>query len=42
MHPTSELLWEEIRKTKALTDRPFGVKITSLPSMRELPNGGFV
>jgi nitronate monooxygenase len=37
-----ESLGEEIRKTKALTDKPFGVNITLLPSMRELPNDGFV
>ena len=42
MHPTAESLREEIQKTKALTDKPFGVNITLLPSMRELPNDGFV
>jgi NAD(P)H-dependent flavin oxidoreductase YrpB (nitropropane dioxygenase family) len=29
MHPTPESLREEIRKTKALTDKPFGVNITA-------------
>jgi len=42
MFPTPELLREEIHKTRKLTDKPFGVNITLLPSMRELPNDGFV
>jgi NADH:quinone reductase (non-electrogenic) len=42
MYPTPERLREEIHKTKKLTDKPFGVNITLLPSMRELPNDGFV
>ena len=42
MYPTPERLREEIRKTKQLTDKPFGVNITLLPAMRELPNDGFV
>ena len=42
MHPTPERLREEIHKTRKLTDKPFGVNITLLPSMRELPNDGFV
>ena len=40
--PTPEDLREEIRKTKKLTDKPFGVNITMLPAMRELPNDGYV
>ena len=42
MFPTPERLREEIHKTRQLTDKPFGVNITLLPSMRELPNDGFV
>lgn len=42
MFPTPQRLREEIRKTRKLTDKPFGVNITLLPSMRELPNDGFV
>lgn len=42
MYPTPERLREEIHKTRKLTDKPFGVNITLLPSMRELPNDGFV
>jgi NADH:quinone reductase (non-electrogenic) len=41
-YPTPERLREEIHKTRKLTDKPFGVNITLLPSMRELPNDGFV
>ena len=40
--PTPEELRKEIRETRKLTDRPFGVNITMLPAMRELPNDGFV
>ena len=40
--PTPEDLRKEIRKTKKLTDKPFGVNITMLPALRELPNDGFV
>jgi len=42
MLPTPERLREEIQKARRLTDKPFGVNITLLPSMRELPNDGFV
>ena len=31
--PTAEALREEIRKTRALTDRPFGVNISMLPEL---------
>ena len=41
-HPDPEKLRQEIRKVKELTDRPFGVNITMLPALRELPNDGFV
>jgi nitronate monooxygenase len=40
--PTPEELRNEIRKTKKLTDKPFGVNVTLLPAMRELPNDGYV
>ena len=40
--PTPEELRNEIRRTKELTDRPFGVNITLLPAMKELPNDGYV
>ena len=40
--PTAEELRNEIRKTKKLTDKPFGVNITMLPAMRELPTDDYV
>ena len=39
---TPEELRSEIRKTRELTDKPFGVNITMLPAVRELPNDGHV
>jgi len=33
-HETPDALREEIRKTKRMTDRPFGVNVTLLPTMR--------
>ena len=33
-HRTPEGLREEIRKTRALTDKPFGVNLTLMPSLR--------
>ncbi len=35
-------LREEIRKTKSLTDKPFGVNISLFPSIRPLPNDEFI
>ncbi|MER6976252.1 NAD(P)H-dependent flavin oxidoreductase [Streptomyces carpinensis] len=35
--PTPAQLDEEIRRTRSLTDRPFGVNLTILPSMRAIP-----
>ena len=35
-HATTEALREEIRKTKRLTDQPFGVNVTLLPTLRPL------
>jgi NAD(P)H-dependent flavin oxidoreductase YrpB (nitropropane dioxygenase family) len=34
--PTAKELREEIRKTKALTDKPFAVNITMLPTLRKV------
>jgi NAD(P)H-dependent flavin oxidoreductase YrpB (nitropropane dioxygenase family) len=39
---TPERLRVEIRKTKSLTDKPFGVNVSLFPSIRRLPNRGFV
>ena len=39
---TPEELRNEIRRARKLTDKPFGVNITLLPAMRQLPNDGFV
>lgn len=39
---TAEALREEIRKTKRLTDRPFGVNINLFPSAVPLPNEQFI
>lgn len=35
--PTPAHLDEEIRRTKAMTDRPFGVNLTILPTIRPVP-----
>ncbi len=37
-----EALRDEIRKTKSLTDKPFGVNISLFPSVRPIPNREFV
>ena len=42
MYPDAERLREEIHRTRRLTDKPFGVNITLLPSMRQLPNDDFI
>jgi len=39
---TPEALQAEIRKTKSLTDKPFGVNISLFPSVRPIPNQEFV
>ena len=39
---TAEELREEIRKTRSLTDKPFGVNINLFPSTRQLPNREFI
>ena len=37
MFPSGEALLEEIEKTRGLTDRPFGVNLTLLPSINPIP-----
>jgi NAD(P)H-dependent flavin oxidoreductase YrpB (nitropropane dioxygenase family) len=37
MSPTSQVLRDEIRKTKSLTDRPFGVNINLFPMVSPVP-----
>ena len=37
MFPSGQALLEEIEKTRALTDKPFGVNITLLPSINPIP-----
>jgi len=39
---TPEALRKEIRKTKSLTDKPFGVNLSLFPSVRPIPNDEFV
>ena len=35
--PTAEALWEEIKRCRELTDKPFGVNLTLLPSLNPIP-----
>ena len=37
MFPSGEALLKEIEKTKSLTDKPFGVNLTLLPSINPIP-----
>src|SRR5580658_7832229 len=37
LFPTAEALLEEIEKTRKLTDKPFGVNLTLLPSLNPIP-----
>ena len=37
MFPSGQALLDEIEKTKALTDKPFGVNLTLLPSINPIP-----
>ena len=37
LFPTAELLHAEIKKTRELTDKPFGVNLTLLPSLNPIP-----
>jgi nitronate monooxygenase len=39
---SKEALREEIRKTKSLTDKPFGVNISLFPSITPIPNDVFI
>ncbi|MFC1915002.1 NAD(P)H-dependent flavin oxidoreductase [Chloroflexota bacterium] len=39
---TPEALRDEIRKTKSLTDKPFGVNISLFPAVKPIPNREFV
>ncbi len=39
---TPQKLREEIRKTKGLTDKPFGVNITLLPTLRKINYEGYI
>jgi len=39
---TPQALRAEIRKTKSLTDKPFGVNISMFPSVKPIPNREFV
>ena len=40
--PTSEELAAEIKKTRELTDKPFGVNITLLPTLRPINIDGYL
>ncbi len=40
--PTPEALAAEIKKTRALTDKPFGVNITLLPTLRPVDIDGYL
>jgi len=37
LFPTAEELLAEIRKTQSLTDKPFGINLTLLPSLNPIP-----
>ena len=39
---TADELRQEIRKTKSLTAKPFGININLFPRGRELPNEAFI
>ena len=39
--PTPEELAVEIRKTRELTDKPFGVNVTLLPRLRQMDIDGY-
>lgn len=41
-HPTPEELAAEIKRTKELTDKPFGVNITLLPTLRPIDIDGYL
>ena len=35
--PTAEALWDEIKKCQDMTDKPFGINLTLLPSLNPIP-----
>ncbi|MBP6878649.1 MAG: nitronate monooxygenase [Phenylobacterium sp.] len=35
--PTADALWDEIKRCKELTDKPFGINLTLLPSLNPIP-----
>lgn len=35
--PTAEALWEEIKRCQDMTDKPFGINLTLLPSLNPIP-----
>ena len=37
MYPTGQALFDEIERTRKLTDKPFGVNLTLLPSINPIP-----
>lgn len=37
MYPTGQALFDEIEATRKLTDKPFGVNLTLLPSINPIP-----
>lgn len=41
-HPTPEALEAEIRKTRELTDKPFGVNVTFLPTLKPVDYGAYI
>jgi len=40
--PTPEALYDEVQKTRELTDKPFGVNITVLPTLKPVPYDDYV
>ena len=37
MYPTGQALFDEIERTRTLTDKPFGINLTLLPSINPIP-----
>ncbi len=40
--PSPEALYDEVNKTRELTDKPFGVNVTVLPSLKPIPYEDYV
>jgi nitronate monooxygenase len=40
--PSPEALYDEVKKTRELTDKPFGVNVTVLPSLKPIPYEDYV